>query len=270
MKFKALIRNFCPPILFEFLQSLRAQRRLSFSGDYSSWVEAQAETSGYDTDIIFNRVYESALKVKLGEAVFERDSVCFYKEEFRWEVLACLLFIASKKGGSLNVLDFGGALGSFYFQHKKFLQRLKSHSWSVIEQHKIVECGKREFQNEHLKFYYDLNDFFAEKKVDVILLSSVLHYLEKPEDILIQLSEIDADYIIVDRTPFIQNSNDRLTVQTVPESIYKASYPAWIFSEERFNRLINQIGFQKLSEFKCDDDLGIGQYKGFIFERILS
>ncbi len=40
--------------------------------------------------------------------------------------------------------------------------------------------------------------------------------------------------LIFDRVSIISSPENRLTVQNVPKSIYKASYPCWFFSEERF------------------------------------
>ncbi len=265
MNLKTLIKDCCPPILVKLL---RRRFLNTFTGNYNSWAEAQLHASGYDSDVIFHRVREAALKVKRGEAVFERDSVCFYHEEYRWPALACLLAIAAERGGKLNVLDFGGALGSFYFQHRKFFNRLKSIRWSVIEQTRFVECGKNEFQNEELRFYSNIDECLANEKVDVVFLSGVLQYLEMPKSILIELSKGNADYILIDRTPFIIGSNDRLTVQSVPESIYKASYPAWFFSTNKFDELISKIGYRLIEEFDGDDDVGIGKFKGHFLERI--
>lgn len=240
----------------------------AFTGNYTSWAEAKKHASGYDADAIFQRVREAALKVKRGEAIFERDSVCFYKEDYRWPALACLLTIAAERGGKLNVLDFGGALGSFYFQHRKFFNRLKSISWLVIEQAHFVECGKNEFQNEELKFYANIDECLANEKVDVVFLSSVLQYLEKPESMLIELSKTKAEYILIDRTPFIEDSSNRLTVQSVPETIYKASYPAWFFSGNKFDELISKIGYRIVKKFAGDDNVGIGEFNGYFLERI--
>lgn len=267
MSLKALIQGCCPPILIKLVRRLRNKNN-AFAGNYASWTEAVKHASGYDADAIFQRVREAALKVKCGEAVFERDSVCFYQEEYRWPALACLLAIAAGRGGKLNVLDFGGALGSFYFQHRKFLTRLESIRWSVVEQSHFVECGKNEFQNKNLKFYANTDECLASEKVDVIFLSSVLQYLEKPESMLIALSKTKADYILIDRTPFIDDSKDRLTVQSVPESIYKASYLAWFFSTNKFDELINKIGYRIIQKFDGDDDVGIGKFKGYFLERI--
>jgi hypothetical protein len=43
----------------------------------SSWEKAQKKCSGYDNSIIVNKVKDAVLKVKSGEAKFERDSVLF-------------------------------------------------------------------------------------------------------------------------------------------------------------------------------------------------
>lgn len=267
MSLKGLIRDCCPPILLKLVRLFRNNNN-TFTGNYATWAEAEMHASGYDSDTIFQHVREAAFKVKNGEAVFERDSVCFYKEDYRWPALACLLFIAAEKGGKLNVLDFGGSLGSFYIQHQKFFNRLKAIRWSVIEQAHIVECGRNEFQNEELRFYSNIDECVASEKVDVVFLSGVLQYLEKPESILVELSKSKADYILIDRTPFIESLVDRLTVQSVPESIYKASYQAWFFSSNKFDELINKIGYRLIEEFDGDDDVGIGKFKGYFLERV--
>lgn len=265
---RVFLLNCCPPILLKLARQFRDKNSISFTGNYVSWASAEVHTSGYNADEIFQRVRESALKVQRGKAVFERDSVCFYQEEYRWPALACLLSVAAERGCKLNVLDFGGALGSFYFQHKKFFNRLKSVRWSVVEQAHFVECGKNEFQNEELRFYSNIDECLVNGKVDVVFLSSVLQYLENPESMLITLSKTKVDYILIDRTPFIKDSNNRITVQNVPESIYKATYPAWFFSSNKFDELISKIGYRLIEEFDGDDDVGIGKFKGYFLERV--
>ena len=115
-------------------------------------VPALQVSTGYDDAAVLQRVHESALKVKRGDALFERNSVCFYHEEYRWPIFACLLVAAAERDAHLNVLDFGGSLGSFYFQHRKFFSKLKNVSWSVVEQTQFVECGREQIQDGTLKF----------------------------------------------------------------------------------------------------------------------
>jgi putative methyltransferase (TIGR04325 family) len=262
-----MIRACLPPSLLKLgIRLLRLGN--VYIGNYSCWDEAKLDAKGYDAKAIFERVRDAGLKVKQGTALYERDSVCFYEEDYRWPVLACLLSVAAQENGKLNVLDFGGSLGSFYFQHVKFLNKLKSVMWSVVEQPHFVECGRQEFQDERLKFYMDCSECINNEKVDLVLLSSVLQYIESPQEVLEEIAKVKAKYILIDRTPFINGSHNRLTVQNVPTSIYKASYPAWFFSNKVFDKWIAEIDYKIIHKFECDEDVGIGEFKGCFLERI--
>ena len=78
------------------------------------------------------------------------------------------------------MLDLGGALGGYYYQHRKFMSMLAKVRWSVVEQKHFVVCGRDEFQDEYLRFHETIADCLAEGPVDVGFLSSVLQYLERP------------------------------------------------------------------------------------------
>ena len=54
------------------------------SGDYRSWGEAMAASTGYDTEIILEKTKTALLKVKNGEAAYERDSVAFDEIQYAW------------------------------------------------------------------------------------------------------------------------------------------------------------------------------------------
>ena len=49
-----------------------------FFGDFPSWEEARKQSTSYDSDVIFERVRDAALKVKNGEAVYEGNSVLVF------------------------------------------------------------------------------------------------------------------------------------------------------------------------------------------------
>jgi hypothetical protein len=49
---------------------------------------------------------------------------------------------------------------------------------------------------------------------------------------------MDISYLIIDRTPFIEDEVDRLTIQKVHPRIYSASYPAWFFSRQKFMNFV--------------------------------
>jgi putative methyltransferase (TIGR04325 family) len=265
-KILSWMKEFIPPIALRCYRE--AARKDLFAGDYATWEEARQVSTGYDSDLILKKVKDSVLKVKNGEAVYERDSVLFDKIQYSWPLLAGLLWIASQKGNRLNLLDFGGSLGSTYYQNRSFLSHLKEMRWSIVEQKNFVECGKREFENEHMKFYDDLDECFREQRPDAILLSGVLQYLEKPYALLEKVGSLGFEFILLDRTSFRKKGGDRITVQGVPPEIFPASYPCWFLSLERF---LDMVGMRYLlvEEFEGVEkaDVKDSVFKGFIFRR---
>jgi len=220
MKPRKFIKLLTPPVLVQAYCALRSGREknssvqegLYLAGDYSSWAEALAASTGYDSEVILEKTRAALLKVKSGEAIYERDSMLFDEIQYSWPLLTGLMWAAARSGGRLNVLDFGGALGSTYFQNRRFLEQLPSVRWNIVEQPRQVEVGKADFEDEHLKFYTDIEACLAETQPNVIVMSSVLQYLEQPFDVLRTLLASPCNHLIVDRTPFWDGSEDRLCV----------------------------------------------------------
>lgn len=229
---KALIRDCLPPLATRWLQQLRSGG-IRFAGNYQNWGEASQHATGYDTDAILSRVLDATLKVKRGEAAYERDSVVFDQIEYIWPVLSGLMWAAARNQGRLNVLDFGGALGSTYFQHRRFLEGIADVRWNVVEQAHYVERGNALIAEGPLRFYSDIAACLAEQAPNVVLLSSVLQYLPDPLGILDKLGRVGAAVMLIDRTPLARLPENQLLVQHVPASIYPASYPMWVFSDSQ-------------------------------------
>lgn len=194
-----------------------------------TWAQAVASVRGYDDATIIDKVAEATRAVERGEAAFERDSVLFEEPEYSWPLLAAILHAAGRDG-RLSVLDFGGALGSTYRQHRRFLEDLPDLRWTVVEQGAFVDVGRREFQTDRLRFASTVAEGADQASPTVVLLGSSLQYMEDPDSVLDELTSTTADTLIIDRTPLWDGPQDVLCIQTVPASIYAASYPMWILS----------------------------------------
>jgi putative methyltransferase (TIGR04325 family) len=239
-----------------------------FFGNYKTWAEAKADSTGYDDEKILEKVKNNLLKVKHGEAVYERDSVIFDTIQYSWPLLASLLWITSKNKNRLNLIDFGGSLGSAYFQNIGFLKHLEELRWNIVEQNNFTECGKKYFEDESLKFFTSIDNCLKETTPKTILLSSSVQYLEDPYSFLKNLIPHDFDYIIFDRTTFLQDS-ERITLQKVPPGIYPASYPAWFLHEKKFLDIFKEKYMVKAEWDALGGKRNLGDIesfeKGFIF-----
>jgi putative methyltransferase (TIGR04325 family) len=243
-----------------------------FEGDFATWEDAIAASTGYANASILAKVTEATLKVMRGEAAYERDSVLFDQIQYSWPVLAALMWAAARDGGHLSVLDFGGALGGGYHQNRRFLEAIEEVRWGVVEQPNYVAQGKALLESEQLRFFGTIDECAARLRPNVILLGSVLQYLRDPDRVLQELERTPAKVMIIDRTPFASIEQDRISVQRVPPSIYVGSYPCRILSRERTRQTLLS-GWNVLETFTCAEgtmnaDGGLTfTFEGFILQR---
>jgi putative methyltransferase (TIGR04325 family) len=210
-------------------------KRWGWFGNYASWAAAQADCSGYDEGSIFNKVAESARLVRNGKACFERDGALFYeKQEIR--ILKQNLQNIAQAEGSVRVLDFGGALGSLYYQHIDFLKGIPNLVWCVVEQQGFVDLGKSEFENENLKFESDFQAAVEKYKPNVLLAATVLQYLEAPYAQIDVFINHKFKHIFALKALTSASVKDRITKQIVHPKLYSASYPCWFFNLEKFTK----------------------------------
>jgi len=265
MHIKSTIKKLVPPILIELLKK---PDKYGYFGDYKIWQDAVDGAVGYDSNVILEKVKNAVLKVKNGEAVYERDSVLFDKVQYCWPLLAGLLWIASLNKNKLSILDFGGSLGTSYFQNRNFLKHVDL-KWTVCEQENFVKCGKEFFEDNVLKFIYKLTDI-PKVEVSVFLASSSIQHLEDPYEFMKGVIKMEFPYIIIDRTPFLKDT-ERLTIHKVRPEICESSYASWFLNEKKFTELFKEK-YNLIADFEslrtAPINLGdISAYeRGFIFE----
>ena len=244
-----------------------------FKGEYQNWDEARAASSGYDDQVILNKVLTAILKVKSGEVACEKDSVTFDTVQYSWPLLANLMWVAAKNNGTLSVLDFGGALGSTYYQNKKYLDTVPILSWNIVEQKNYVEAGKDKIAFESLRFYETIDQCVAENKINVAIFSGVLDFLENPYVILRKVLELNIKYIIIDRSVFLKKDfdflSDKIVLQVVKPIIFPAKLPVRILSFLKMKEFLEDEWQMKIIE-EFDAIGGEGEdwkFKGFLVSK---
>jgi len=274
---KTIIKLFIPPIVLKGLNLFRKKRtekkNIQFQETSLSWDDAQKETAtGYSAEHILIKCRDSLLKVKNGEYPYERDSVLFTEKEIFYPLLSSLLYISMKNGTSLNIIDFGGSLGSTYFQNRDILKQVGIKiKWNIIEQDNFVKCGKEYFADNELHFFKNIDELTDKEEISVCLFGSVLPYLKEPYAVFETIRRSNIKYIIIDRTLFLDNElKDILTVQKVPPEIYDASYPAWFLSLGKFLSFVDNT-YNIIFKWDNLDVFNLNDYKtsnkGFFLEK---
>jgi len=254
-RLKNMVKGLLPTPVLQLLRQA-GLGGIRFRGEFTTWEEASSQCSGYEEQSILSRVLASTLEVKRGNAVYERDSVIFSEIHYSWPILSGLMRAAALNSGVLNVLDFGGSLGSSFFQNRKFLVGLKDVSWNVVEQPHFVKAGIEHIQDEILKFYMTIDDCLAENSPNVIILSSVLQYVRDPMALLECLAGLGVETLIIDRTCYLkEGSRSILKIQEISNSIYVAKYPCRFFIEDQLLDIPRSYNYGLLESFDSMDKL---------------
>ena len=244
------------------------RKRGFFEGPLASWEEASQRASGYKDKEILEKVLSAALKVKTGEFAYEQDSVLFNTIHYSWPVIAGLMHSAARNEGKLCVLDFGGSLGSSYFQNREFLKDLREVRWLVVEQPHYVEQGRRLFQDNRLLFFPSIDNCLACETPQLALISSTLQYFPESTYLLRKIASSNVETIIVSRTPFSQNDRDLYFLQVVDPSIYVATLPFRVLSSTIFLKTLLDLGYTlKASNFSKEGTHPHFSYGDYIFVR---
>lgn len=263
MKLKKIISLIIPPVFYKILP-----RKYGYMGNYKSWEDAVKHSDGYASDIIVKKVVDSSAKVRDGLATFERDTILYEKVRPTWHILSWLLYVSIKNNNELNIVDFGGSLGTSYYQSINYLKDIVTIRWNIVEQKKLVDEGRKKFSNKNFSFYYTVEEALNVNKANVILISGSLHYIEKPYEFLKKIVELKFDYILFDKVPvFLKNEPDRICVQKVFPEIFKASLPMHIFNKDTF--LKNFEGYKMVGDIEYNSGLAKGVcYAGYLFEKL--
>jgi putative methyltransferase (TIGR04325 family) len=179
--------------------------------------------------------------------------------------------VAINNSNKLHLIDFGGSLGTSYYQNRSFLQQLDSIRWYIVEQPHFVECGKKEFETDVLKFSNSIEEILAIEKPACLLASGVVQCLEDPFSWIQKVLDFDFEYIILDRTCFIEGIK-RLTIEVVPSSVYPASFPCWFLNEAELLSLFAN-SYELIADFESVDGETVTKdnkriyWKGFLWKK---
>jgi len=267
-RMKLFFKNLIPPIFLILFRRIFSLHEIKFIGPFENWNIAKNYCNGYDSEAIIEKVKNAALKVKNGEYAYERDSILFKKKEYNWFLITSI-YQSIKGKEKLKIIDFGGSLGSTYFQNKDIFTNFEIE-WSIVEQDTFVNIGKKYFQNEELLFHNNINNLPI-TNYNICIISSSLQYIENYTSILDSIFLKEPEYILLDRTVITYKSNNLIYIQKNPKNINMSSYPTHIFSESKllnyFNNNNYEIKYSNDSLFFPELKSISAFNKGYLFRR---
>lgn len=227
----------CVPL--EVRQRLRDWGPYGYCGRYEDWSAAARASVGYNSEVVVERTRATTAQVRSGVAAYQQDGVALAEiPDYAYRLALILNIAALQRGGNLRVLDFGGALAGTYFGCRSLLTGCHRITWNVVEQPIYCEHGRRDFADSTVCFFESIQEATAAGPPDVVLCVSVLQFIEQPLAILRQLVAAQGRHLVIERTPFAVSGRRELTVQRMPPTLYRASYPSWLLSEDELLQFV--------------------------------
>lgn len=195
-----------------------------------TWEEATDASHGYESNVVIHTMY--------GHENSHGKNFSLTLESRHVQIVAAL-GVAIQQKETLRVLDVGGARGEYF----EIVQNLFSGTkidWTVLETPSLVPRTVSERRgNSQITWTSEQSTCIG--PFDVVLLSSVLQYVEKPNELLQDMSRLTSK-LIINRLPLISGLQDEVAVQHLRMYGRRGSYPAWFFSESRFLEAVGDLG----------------------------
>jgi putative methyltransferase (TIGR04325 family) len=232
---------------------------------YKNWQDSNKESTGYDNDAVLESFLKAAIAVGKGSALYESDGKTYNHFADNAHLVSALQHV-KKAEGKFQVLNFGGALGGIYRQHRWFLSDFTDFVWCVVDKDRFVEKGKVLFTNNKLKFAFSIKESIDLYQPNIAVLSNVLHRMECPFGVLDELAQSTIPYVFIDLIPVISKAENRVTRSFLPAVNEKTSYPSWHFSEALIKKKL-QENYHILGEFDIKDKKLTTRHVGFFCQK---
>lgn len=234
--FTQIIDWLLPPKIKILVRAILS-RFIGFSA-VDSWDTAVSKSVGYEANEVIYPIVQDALQLQ-----HAHETATFTTSRYQQiasGILYCITQLQKNASESIRVLDVGGGGADYYYQLQRFAPQLNVE-WTVLETPALVKALTDEtgLKFSNLKWVDSLEK--TEEAYDVVLCSSVLQYLEKPWDMLSNLTK-KSQFIVINRIPLVNAPEHFTAVQRIFIRGKRGSYPAHFFSEERFLNQVTQYG----------------------------
>lgn len=177
--------------------------------------------------------------------------------------------LAEARGERVSLLDWGGGVGH-YARLARTLFPDSPIEVVVKDMEALCEAGRR--LNPDIEFLSDEASAFA-RGYDLVLASSSLQYSRHVHEDAMRLARAARRYLLVTRTPFVDNRDDFVVVQRPYAYGYHTEYAGWFLNRDRFVATIEREGLRLERELLVDESPRVDnapeqcRYRGFLFKR---
>jgi putative methyltransferase (TIGR04325 family) len=202
---KKFAREIIPPFILKTVKYL-----LRFQRTYISYSEALKNCSnpkGYQDDELVRVLVEETKEylITLDKYPINLD------DQTTVYTLIPFTFLSGHK--TINVLDVGGGCGMHFYPLKKIFSNKFKFNWHVVETHALSQAAKV-LENDELKFFDSISKAVKNLEgIDLIISSGAIQYFGDPRQVLREIVDVGAEYILLLRLSLSTSNRDIISVQ---------------------------------------------------------
>jgi len=141
--------------------------------------------------------------------------------------------------GQVRILDVGGCIGFTYYQVLHGLPRTEGFEFHIVDTKPVCEAGREFFKDEQKIFFHLSLPNKTRLVFDIVHMGSSLQYIEKWEEMLLNLCRFQPRYFLFTDLP----AGDIPTFATV-QNYYDSTIPAWFFNIGEIIDTLAKLGYR--------------------------
>jgi putative methyltransferase (TIGR04325 family) len=172
----------------------------------------------------------------------------------------------------ISVLDWGGGLGHYYVYARELLPEV-ALDYVVKDLPSLCAAGVELLPD--VTFAHD-ESVALSRRYDLVFASSSVHYAQDHYNLIDRLCESTGGWLLITRTPMIEDHDDFVVVQRPHAYGYMTEYAGWFMNRSRLLKHMASRGFCLEREFVVGEAAHVpnapedAQYAGFLFRRLAS
>ena len=176
---------------------------------------------------------------------------------------------ATRQKDRLSVLDWGGGIGHYYAYARALLPEV-AFEYHCLDLPGLCRVGRRVLPEVH---FYDRSDDLPDRRYDLVLSSSALHYFEDWRGVLRRLAGATGSFLYVARLQTIRHQPSFVVVQRPHRHGYDTEYLSWFVNRDELQQSAADAGLDLIREFVFAEDWVVrrapekGTSRGFLFRR---
>lgn len=205
-------------------------------------------------------------EVLTGQDVDRHDRVAHHRVMAFGYVLAK----AAHGRGVLSVLDWGGALGHYYWLARKLMPEVEC-DYHCVEVGEVARAGQA--CSPDVTFH--TSEDWGDRRYDVVMSSGSLHYEYDWADRVRRLAAAAGDYLYVTRLPVALESETFVVVQRPYRYGYATEYQGWVINRDQLLAVASEAGLELERELLLTEGFELPDgperdiwYRGFLFRDV--